>query len=84
MYFIWSKLNVLTKSTYQRFNKSTNKVYESCIDGVFIKNLHSFKKDIESQNNKSIIKKLINAKKVRKQIIKLKQDTSKPDFGRND
>ena len=26
--------------------------------------------------------KLINSKKVRKQIIELKQDVSKPDFGR--
>tara|TARA_B110000971_G_C19930224_1_gene463601 strand:- start:65 stop:964 length:900 start_codon:yes stop_codon:yes gene_type:complete len=61
-----------------------NKINISKAIDIFIKNLHSFKKDIESQNNKSIIKKLINAKKVRKQIIKLKQDTSKPDFGRND
>jgi len=50
---------------------------------LFIKNLRSFKKDIQLQDNKSIIKKLINTKKVRKKIIRLKQDTSKPDFGRN-
>ena len=50
---------------------------------LFIKNLLSFKKDIQSKNNKSIIKKLINTKKVRKKIIKLKQDINKPDFGRN-
>ena len=50
---------------------------------LFIKNLHSFKKDIQSKNNKSIIKKLINTKKVRKKIIKLKQDINKPDFGRS-
>ena len=50
---------------------------------LFIKNLRSFKKDIQSNDSKSIIKKLIDTKKVRKQIIKLKQDTNKPDFGRN-
>jgi len=50
---------------------------------LFIKNLKSFKKDIRSKNNKLILKKLINAKKVRKKIIQLKQDINKPDFGRN-
>jgi len=50
---------------------------------LFIKNLHSFKKDIQYKNNRSIIKKLIDTKKVRKKIIKLKQDINKPDFGRN-
>ena len=49
---------------------------------LFIKNLRAFKKDIQSRNEKSIIKKLINTKKVRKKIIKLKQDINKPDFGR--
>ena len=50
---------------------------------LFIKNLQLLKKDIKSKNNKSIIKKLINSKKVRKKIIQLKQDINKPDFGRN-
>jgi cyclohexadieny/prephenate dehydrogenase len=50
---------------------------------LFIKNLRSFKKNIQSKNNKSIIKKLVDAKKVRKKIIKLKQDIDKPDFGRS-
>ena len=50
---------------------------------LFIKNLNSFKKDINSKNNKSILKKLIQTKKVRSKIIKLKQDIDKPDFGRN-
>ena len=35
------------------------------------------------KNNKSIIKKLIQTKKVRSKIIKFKQDIDKPDFGRN-
>jgi cyclohexadieny/prephenate dehydrogenase len=50
---------------------------------LFIKNLRSFKHDIQFKNNKSIIKKLIDTKKVRKKIIKLKQDINKPDFGRS-
>ena len=49
---------------------------------LFIKNLIEFKKDIYFKNNKSIIKKLIQTKKVRSKIIKLKQDIDKPDFGR--
>ena len=50
---------------------------------IFIKNLEGFRKDINSKKSKSIINKLIKAKKVRSQILKLKQDTNKPDFGRS-
>ena len=50
---------------------------------LFIKNLKSFKKDINSKNNKSILRKLSLTKKVRSKIIKLKQDVNKPDFGRD-
>ena len=50
---------------------------------LFIKNLNIFKKDLNLKNNKSILKKLIQTKKVRSKIIKLKQDINKPDFGRN-
>ena len=50
---------------------------------LFIKNLNAFKKDINSKNNKSILKKLIQTKKVRSKIIKLKLDINKPDFGRD-
>ena len=60
-----------------------NKKNISKVIDLFIKNLHLFKHDIQSKNNKSIIKKLIDTKKVRKKIIKLKQDINKPDFGRN-
>ena len=62
------------------FNNKKN--ISKAID-LFIKNLNSFKKDINSKNNKSILAKLINTKKVRAKIIKLKQDINKPDFGRN-
>jgi prephenate dehydrogenase/cyclohexadieny/prephenate dehydrogenase len=50
---------------------------------LFIKNLNSFKKDINLKKNKSLLKKLITTKKVRSKIIKLKQDINKPDFGRS-
>jgi prephenate dehydrogenase/cyclohexadieny/prephenate dehydrogenase len=50
---------------------------------LFIKNLSAFKKDINTKNDKSILKKLVKTKKVRSKIIKLKQDINKPDFGRN-
>ena len=62
------------------FNNKKN--ISKAID-LFIKNLNDFKKDINSKNNKSILKKLIQTKKVRSKIIKLKQDVDKPDFGRN-
>jgi len=60
-----------------------NKINVSKAINLFIKNLNAFKKDINSENNKSILKKLIQTKKVRSKIIKLKQDIDKPDFGRN-
>ena len=60
-----------------------NKLNVSRAIDMFIKNLNSFKKDINSKNSKSIIKKLIQTKKVRSKILKLKQDINKPDFGRN-
>ena len=50
---------------------------------LYIKNLLSFKKNIKILRNDELIKKLVEAKKVRKQIIDLKQDVSKPDFGRD-
>jgi len=50
---------------------------------LFIKNLKSFKKNINTRNNKSILKKLSQTKKVRSKIIRLKQDINKPDFGRS-
>ena len=60
-----------------------NKVNITKAIDLFIKNLKSFKKDIVKKNNKSILKKLTQTKKVRTKIIKLKQDIDKPDFGRN-
>ena len=50
---------------------------------IFIKNLNAFKRDINYKNDKSILKKLIQTKKVRTKILKLKQDINKPNFGRD-
>ena len=60
-----------------------NKVNVSKAINIFIKNLNSFKKDINSKNSRSILEKLTKTKKVRSKILKLKQDINKPDFGRN-
>ena len=60
-----------------------NQLNLSKVIDLFIKNLKSFKKDINLKKNKSLLNKLIKTKKVRKKIIKLKQDINKPDFGRN-
>ncbi len=62
------------------FNNKNNIV--SAIN-LFIKNLKSFKKNIENLDDNTLRKKLINSKKVRQQILNLKQDIAKPDFGRD-
>ena len=49
---------------------------------LFSKNLNSFKKIIQNKNNKKLLSRLSNSKKVRAQIIQLKQDVAEPDFGR--
>ena len=50
---------------------------------IFIRNLKNFKKLIKNRNNTNVLKILKNSKKIRKQIINLKQDVSKPNFGRD-
>ena len=62
------------------FNNKDNMI--KSID-KFIKNLNLMKKNIKLEKDKELKKNLINSKKVRKQIITLKQDVSKPNFGRN-
>ena len=49
---------------------------------LFVKNLNSLKKIIQNKNNKKLLSRLVNSKKVRTQIVQLKQDVAKPDFGR--
>ena len=55
----------------------------SKIIDLFIKNLKNFKLDINKKRNSILINKLKNSKKVRRQILLLKQDVSEPDFGRD-
>ena len=62
------------------FNNKRNIV--SAIN-LFINNLNSFKKNIENLDDRTLRKKLINSKKARQQILSLKQDIAKPDFGRD-
>ena len=60
----------------------TNKRNISKAIDLFVRNLNSLKRDIKLNNDKAILRKLIQTKKVRSKIIKLKQDINKPDFGR--
>ena len=62
------------------FNNKRNIV--SAIN-LFINNLNSFKKNIENLDDRILRKKLINSKKARQQILSLKQDIAKPNFGRD-
>ena len=59
-----------------------NRKNMSRIIDLFIKNLKNFKIDINKKRNSLLLDKLVKSKKVRKQILLLKQDISKPDFGR--
>ena len=61
------------------FNNKDNMIHSI---NKFIQNLNLIKKKIRDNKDKDIKKILINSKKVRKQIIDLKQDVSRPDFGR--
>ena len=61
------------------FNNSKN---ISKIIDLFIKNLENFKTDINKKRNSLLLEKLKKSKQVREQILLLKQDISKPDFGR--
>ena len=58
---------------------------ENMINSIdsFIKNLKIFKKNINKFDEKNLKSILVNSKKVRKQILELKQDVSKPNFGRD-
>ena len=47
---------------------------------LFTKNLNSFKKIIQNKNNKKLLSRLSNSKKVRTQIVQLKQDVVKTRF----
>ena len=59
-----------------------NRKNMSHIIDLFMKNLQNFKTDINKKRNSVLLEKLKKSKKVREQILLLKQDVSKPDFGR--
>ncbi len=61
----------------------SNKKNISISIDLFVRNLKILKKIINFEKDKLIIGKLTKAKKVRKKIIKLKQDINKPNFGRD-
>jgi len=61
------------------FNNKKNMIN---VINMFIKNLNSFKKNIQNFEDKNLRKKLASSKKVRQQILNLKHDIAKPDFGR--
>ncbi|RPG03670.1 MAG: prephenate dehydrogenase/arogenate dehydrogenase family protein [Pelagibacteraceae bacterium TMED246] len=60
----------------------SNKLNMINVINLFIKNLELFKKLIKTNQNSRLVRFLTESKKVRKKIIKLKQDIDKPDFGR--
>ncbi len=60
----------------------SNKLNMINVINLFIKNLELFKKLIRTNQNSRLVRFLTESKKVRKKIIKLKQDIDKPDFGR--
>ena len=61
------------------FNNSKN---ISKIIDLFIRNLKNFKMDINKKRNSLLLDKLKKSKKIRQQILLLKHDIRKPDFGR--
>ena len=59
-----------------------NKVNTSIAINKFIKNLKDLDMAIKNENGKKLKKIFIKTKKIRKEIINIGQDTSRPDFGR--
>ena len=59
-----------------------NRKNMSHIIDLFMKNLQNFKTDINKKRNSQLLQKLKKSKLARRQILFLKQDVSKPDFGR--
>ncbi len=68
---------IMWRDIFFNNNKNMTKIID-----LFIKNLKGFKTDINKKRNQLLIAKLKKSKKVRKQILLLKQDISKPNFGR--
>ena len=68
---------IMWRDIFFNNNKNMSKIID-----LFIKNLKNFKVDINKKRNSLMLDKLKKSKKVREQILLLKQDISKPDFGR--
>ena len=68
---------IMWRDIFFNNNKNMSKIID-----LFIKNLKNFKVDINKKRNSLMLDKLKKSKKVRQQILLLKQDISKPDFGR--
>ena len=79
---IFNKPNVKTKKNLY-FGSKLSAIEKRNGFVRFEKNHWVKLKDINLKNNKSILKKLVQTKRVRSKIIKLKQDINKPDFGRS-
>ena len=68
---------IMWRDVFFNNNKNISKIID-----LFIRNLKNFKMDINKKRNSLLLDKLKKSKKARQQILLLKQDISKPDFGR--
>ena len=68
---------IMWRDVFFNNNKNISKIID-----LFIRNLKNFKADINKKRNSLLLEKLKKSKKARHQILLLKQDISKPDFGR--
>ena len=68
---------IMWRDVFFNNNKNMSKIIN-----LFVKNLKGFKTDINKKRNYLLLDKLKKSKKVREQILILKQDISKPNFGR--
>ncbi len=68
---------IMWRDIFFNNNKNISKIID-----LFIRNLKNFKIDINKKRNSLLLDKLKKSKKARQQILLLKQDISKPDFGR--
>jgi len=68
---------IMWRDIFIQNKKNTSKMVDK-----FIENLESLKVAIENEDGKKLEEIFEKTKKIRKEILKLGQDTNKPDFGR--
>ena len=68
---------IMWRDIFIQNKKNTSKIVDK-----FIINLEKIKKAIKNENGQELKKIFNKTKKIRKEIIELGQDVSKPDFGR--